>query len=240
MQGVVRYQGNIHNAMLSNLEAPRVLRNFLKKEDFQFIGDERCKSERVLKNNGILNFRYEKGSNLEKWLLKKVFPFENNLIRHGGSFVETPEPFHAHADTGKEEEMKGDYFPYKNILIPLCEGHDAFSTVFFNQRLIGQASHLWRGEYYKDKLPLYNFKVDEYSGLHKYTGKEFDEVIHKELLSHLPIDSLFGLSLDSVMNWKKGDVIIFDCSQLHCSSDFKKYGLLKKSLTMFCSKRIAL
>ena len=55
-------------------------------------------------------------------------------------------------------------------------------------------------------------------------------------LTHLPYNNLHGLSVECVYEWNIGDIIIFDCTQLHSSNDFTSKGSSspKFALSYFC------
>ena len=61
---------------------------------------------------------------------------------------------------------------------------------------------------------------------------------YEKYLTHLPYENLFGLSIDRIVEWSIGDVIVFDCSQLHASNNFSGSHTEKMSLTYFSSKEI--
>lgn len=51
------------------------------------------------------------------------------------------------------------------------------------------------------------------------TGLPFaDRSMRTQFLEHIPLESLHGLSVQKVIDWEIGSVIVFDCGQLHCSS----------------------
>ena len=124
----------------------QVFEGFFSSDELAQIEELKKKTEKVEKFNGIINFKFPKGAELESFLRQKLEPIIGQFMRHGGSYVETPEPFNAHTDTGKADEMNGEYFPYKNILIPLISSEEnrPLYTVLFKQRHFGQASHFWR------------------------------------------------------------------------------------------------
>ncbi len=37
----------------------------------------------------------------------------------------------------------------------------------------------------------------------------------------MPYDNLHGLTFETAIGWKVGNIIIFDATQLHCSNNFK-------------------
>ena len=60
-----------------------------------------------------------------------------------------------------------------------------------------------------------------------YNRKPFDKKIYQKYLKHEEIANLQGMEVELVYKWKLGDILIFDRSNLHCSSsniDNKKIG----------------
>ena len=58
--------------------------------------------------------------------------------------------------------------------------------------------------------------------------KSFDEQAHKKYLNHEKIENLLGLEIELIYKWEVGSMLIFDRTNLHCSSsiiDGKKIGL---------------
>ena len=61
-----------------------------------------------------------------------------------------------------------------------------------------------------------------------FGGKQFSSVDHKNYLRHEKIDNLVGLEIELVYEWELGSMLIFDRTNLHCSSskiEGKKIGL---------------
>jgi hypothetical protein len=48
--------------------------------------------------------------------------------------------------------------------------------------------------------------------------KMFSNSMHQQYLNHIPIESLHGLTVDQIVPWNIGDVMIFDRKQLHCAA----------------------
>ncbi len=231
----------IASAIENNVENPQVFKGILSTEELEFLRAEQNLCEKVEKRNGIINFKYPKKGVVETFVQNKLSPQLGSFERHGGSYFLTPEPFHVHNDSGKAEEMQERFFPFKNILIPLVSSSEAspFYTVFFKQRSLGEASHFWRGEKFSDQTPLYNHKVTDYGKLLHFTNEPFQDEAHSRHLSHLDVDCLWGLSLESLIHWQEGDVIVFDCSQLHASNNFSKNPSNRKhGLSFFAKKEL--
>ncbi len=61
-----------------------------------------------------------------------------------------------------------------------------------------------------------------------YGKKPFDKKIHEKYLKHEKIENLVGLEIELVYEWELGSMLIFDRTNLHCSSckiEEKKIGL---------------
>ena len=63
----------------------------------------------------------------------------------------------------------------------------------------------------------YNKRSSEHLNL--YGKHDFDLEIHRNYLSHEDINNLKGLEVELIFKWNVGDLLIFDRSQLHCSSN---------------------
>ena len=155
---------------------------------------------------------------------------------HGGNYFQTNVPFYVHTDTSKNE-IPG-IIPYKNIVVPLTqstEEHKCY-TVVFKQRWFGEATMFWKGPVFLTAKSNYNHKVEDYTMLENYTGTDISVGDYTRFLTHLPYNNLHGLSVHSVYEWNIGDIIIFDCTQLHSSNDFTTSGNVtpKFALSYFC------
>lgn len=48
--------------------------------------------------------------------------------------------------------------------------------------------------------------------------KQFDQELWRQYLSHIPVENLAGLTVDRIVSWQPGDVIVFPRTQLHCAA----------------------
>ena len=72
------------------------------------------------------------------------------------------------------------------------------------------------------------FEICAYFGRPYFEKKPFDEEVHKKYLKHEKIENLAGLEMELVYEWELGSMLIFDRTNLHCSSskiEGKKIGL---------------
>ena len=74
----------------------------------------------------------------------------------------------------------------------------------------------------------YNTDLTDNSKLINYTGKDFDPDIWEEKFTHYGIEKFHGLSIESIVKWNPGDIIIFDTARIHCATDFRKQGITRK------------
>ena len=71
-----------------------------------------------------------------------------------------------------------------------------------------------------------NIRSSEHIG--KYGSKPFNKEIHKKYVNHEKIENLVGLEVELIYEWEVGSMLIFDRTNLHCSSSViegKKIGL---------------
>lgn len=218
-------------------EKPVVVRDFFSQSEVDYIKSQKDNGVDVKKLGDVNNWKYDKNKEFLYWLEDK---FKNNLkhdfVMHGGNYFQTNIPFFVHTDTGKEEVS--NLLPYKNIVVPLTQStkdHPCY-TVIFKQRWYGQASMFWKGPMFKKAKTDYNHKIEDYSHLERYTGDNISINEYTRFLTHLPYNNLHGLSIESVHEWNVGDIIVFDCTQLHSSNDFtvSDNTTPKFALSYFC------
>ena len=70
--------------------------------------------------------------------------------------------------------------------------------------------------------------------INMYGRKPFKKEHHQKYLKHEKIENLAGLEIDFVYEWELGSMLIFDRTNLHCSSD--KIDGKKIGLTTFTKK----
>ena len=113
-----------------------------------------------------------------------------------------------HVDTGYDF----DKIIYKQTLLPLTNDGE---TVIFKNRFYG-CSTTFTIDPRELNAEGYNKRSSEH--LNIYDGKNFDKKIHEKYLNHEDINNLKGLEVELIYKWKIGDLLIFDRSNLHCSS----------------------
>ncbi len=219
-----------------NESKPKVLKNVFNTDEINKFLDlyknlpitVHNKKQNVIKKRWLSNY----GKELEKLFYKKLsaeigdFKYDNLSADDGsnilGLFQESYNPIGLHIDGGFNFED----LIYKQSLIPLTP---LGSTVIFKNRFYGQSTNFTTDKSELEKKNLkygQNKRSSEHLGL--YGDKPFDEEIHKKYLKHEKIENLLGLEVDLIYEWEIGSMLIFDRTNLHCSSSViegKKIGL---------------
>ncbi len=219
-----------------NEDQPKVIKNMFSKEEInKFINlynelpiTVHNKKQNVIKKRWLVEY----GKDLEQLFYNKLkneigeFRYDNLKNDDGndilGLFQESYNPIGLHIDGGFNLED----LIYKQTLIPLTP---VGSTVIFKNRFYGQSTNFTidKKELQKKDLKYgQNKRSSEHLGL--YGNKPFDKDLHKKFINHEKIENLAGLEVELIYEWEVGSMLIFDRTNLHCSSsviDGKKIGL---------------
>jgi len=228
---------------LSNIKtlesSPKVIKNFISSTEVeQFL--KLYKELPVTVNNikqKVVKKRWVEGygKELENLFITKLksqigeFKMDNLITEDGkecfGLFQESINPLKLHVDAG----FNLNDLIYKQTLIPLSEYGE---TVIFKNRFYGVSTNFTKNDKELLENNAESFKkgknVRSNEHLKMFTDKSFNKNDHNKYLKHEDIDNLKGLEIEFVYNWNLGDLLIFDRTNLHCSSSNikdKKIGL---------------
>ena len=201
---------------------PFVVSNFFNKDEvglFQKLYEKlpieiNNKRQNIVKKKWSIEFNKEL-QNIYNTKLKTIignFEMDNPDAKDGskslGLFQESYKPVNLHVDTGFDFEKK----IYKQTLLPLSNEGE---TVIFKNRFYG-CSTTFSIDPRELSAKGYNKRSSEH--LELFGNKDFDERIYKKYLTHEDINNLKGLEVELIFKWKIGDLLVFDRSNLHCSS----------------------
>ena len=65
-------------------------------------------------------------------------------------------------------------------------------------------------------------RISDYTGITNLNNNDFPKDFHEKWLSHIPIETLDGLSVPEIAEWCVGDVISFDRQHLHSGTSCSK------------------
>ena len=215
---------------------PKVIKNIFSKEEINRFIDlynelpitVHNRKQNKKKKRWLIDYEKE----LERLFYEKLkneigdFKYDNLKTENGndilGLFQESYNPIGLHIDGGFNFED----LIYKQSLIPLTP---VGSTVIFKNRFYGQSTNFTTNKIeleFKQLKYGQNKRSDEHIGM--FGNTRFDEQLHKKYLNHEKIENLIGLEIELVYEWEVGSMLIFDRTNLHCSSSIiqgKKIGL---------------
>jgi len=232
----------MHNKLdkIKNLESsPKVIKNFITSEEvnqFLKLYEElpvavNNLKQKVIKKSWLDGF----GKELETLFRSKLksvigdFRMDNLTTEDGkkcfGLFQESHNPLKLHVDAGFN--LKD--LIYKQTLIPLSEYGE---TVIFKNRYYGVSTNFTNDKNELAENNPENFKKGKNARSNEhlkiFSDKPFNKTDHEKYLKHENIENLKGMEIEFVYKWNQGDLLIFDRTNLHCSSSNiqnKKIGL---------------
>lgn len=140
-----------------------------------------------------------------------------------GSYKQSTAPYTTHVDNivFRTDSRLYMFNTEKNhdcvLLIPLVEDPE-FRTILYH--VYNHTDNLGMGD------PLPEKYLNSSNDLNPNWFTHFREPTASQL-NRLPVDRVY--------QWKLGDILMWPCSQLHSSTDFAKYGLVKKFVVIFLS-----
>ena len=185
--------------------------------------------QRIVKKKWASNFFPDLQTTYKKKLQSIIgnYEMDNPTTKDGfeslGLFQESFSPVTLHVDTGFEF----DKIIYKQSLMPLSPHGE---TVIFKNRFYGCSTPFSINE--KELAAKgYNKRSSEHIDL--YGKKPFNKSMHENFLKHEEIENLKGLEVEMIYKWRPGEILIFDRTNLHCSSSNlsgKKIGFTTSTL----------
>jgi|TARA_B110000211_G_C14006601_1_gene521126 hypothetical protein len=215
---------------------PKVIKNLFSKDEIDKFLElykklpttVHNKKQNVIKKRWLIDYNKELEDLFCERLKNEIgdFKMDNLRTEEGndiyGLFQESYNPIGLHIDGGFNLESQ----IYKQTLIPLTP---VGSTVIFKNRYYGKSTNFTIDKKELDIKKLnygQNIRSSEHIG--KFGNKPFDKETHKKYLEHEKLDNLIGLEVELIYQWEVGSMLIFDRTNMHCSSSViegKKIGL---------------
>ena len=216
-------------------ESATVHKDIVNQGFIDYLLNQFNSAEHIEKNTGpvVMNYSPDR-EGLQEWFAP-VQRFVDNLIGEslvwGSNIFRVEQPHIVHNDDYHEKV----YDIFKTVVIPL-EISKPTNFVVFDQYYLDGPVKCFRG--WKD-VPetYYNKSLTDYSDIVNITDEPFNKQIYNEYLTHVPYESLHGLTVESIVRWQPGDAITFDMGKLHSAVDFKAQDIdYKIGYSIFTAK----
>ena len=218
---------------------PRVLRNFFNSNEIKKVLELYNElpttvnnvKQKVIKKRWLSGYGKDLEILFKEKLENEIGSFKmDNLTTEDkkecfGLFQESINPLKLHVDAG----FNLSDLIYKQTLVPLSKFGQ---TIIFKNRFYGFSTNFTvnKEDLLENNPDAFkkgkNIRSSEH--LNMYQAKPFSQVDYDKYLKHEDIKNLIGLELEFVYEWNLGDLLIFDRTNLHCSScniEGKKIGL---------------
>ena len=223
--------------------SPKVIKNLFTQneiEDFLKLYNDlpitvHNKKQNVIKKRWLQGYNDRLENSFCKRLKKEIGDFKMDNLQDEnnkdilGLIQESYAPIGLHVDAGFELKQQ----IYKQSLIPLTP---VGSTVIFKNRFYdGSTNFTQDPDELKKKKLNYGQNKRSSEHLNLYGNNDFDKDIFMKYLSHENLKNLKGLEIEMIFKWKLGDLLIFDRSNLHCSSqniNKKKIGFTSSTIKL--------
>ena len=144
--------------------------------------------------------------------------------------VDTPHVIH------NDDDLEHD--PFLGFCLPLEKVGDSddIKLVLFDQYYYHGGAKFFRNE--TEERKVFSHKnLSTYDDVSFLSDAGIDDTFKQNYLSHLKDSWLEGLSINTILEWKIGNILCFNCNQLHCSSNFLSKGVKSKvALSIFTAK----
>ena len=186
------------------------------------------KRQNVIKKRWLKNYNDELENLFYNKVKNEIGDFKMDNLKDEknedilGLFQESYNPIGLHVDAG----FNLNEIIFKQTLIPLTSKG---STVIFKNKFYGNSTNFTTDENeLKIKDLKYGQNIRSSEHLKIFEKKPFNKEDHEKYLKHEKIENLIGLEVEFIYHWEVGSMLIFDRSNLHCSSSViegKKIGL---------------
>lgn len=224
-------------AIVDNYSDPYSVRNFLSSSEVEILKEffHSRPDQQVKKPSGPLCLQITNDLDKElSWLKDKVISELGNVEIYAALYFDVETPHVLHNDDSKDGGVS-----YKAITLPLeIRGDvDQFpGLVFFDQYYLEGPAKFFKGTVL-DPHRTYNETVLEYDQVQGKVEGFVNREFYNKYLKHIRFTNLEGLSVNTMIDWKVGNAIIFDSTKIHCATNFKELGVESKlGLSLFTKK----
>ena len=213
--------------ILSRLEPTQVYENVLDSAWLSRLKTIFKDGEKTYKNTGpvTMDFFPEK-TGYTQWftelntLLKPYVGNDYGIF--AGNFFQVKKPHILHND----DSVRWVPRLHKTVVIPIEIEKPSNFAVFDQCYLDGPVKI--RSRHKPAKNVYYNQDLYDNSKLINYTGHAFDEILYEKYFTHQDLNAFWGLSVEQIVPWRPGNVIVFDTARIHSAVNFNAQGISQK------------
>lgn len=218
-------------------QPPKIYKSLLSSTDLAWLlNDEENNPNKKILPGRVFGLDTSKAFSYLKDKINSILDYPFKVT--GGNYFRTNVPYRLHADTGIDEHAK----LYRIIVFPLQfkfenDYHEEFNSLaIMNQRWYHQAAFFMKGneDQFAVKKQEYNQPVSDYSEMIGKSSEPFPIEIYDNYYNHISYTNFEGMSELLRVPWVPGDVITFDRSNIHTTTNFFKANITQKiGLTFF-------
>lgn len=214
--------------ILSRLEPTHVYENVISDELLNKLIEAYETGEKNHKPTGPITVDYfpYKEEHTEWWIaLDNILnEYIGEHLTFATNFFDVTQPHIIHNDDSVAKKPR----LHKTVVVPLKISKPTKFAVFDQCYLDGPIKIRHGSKNDESKPKYYNENLTDNSLLEFYTNSDFDKQVWADNFTHQPYIRYHGLSIESIVTWKPGDIIVFDTARLHCAADFKTQGIERK------------
>ena len=116
--------------------------------------------------------------------------------------------------------------PDIRVLLEQCKNHaETVQDFRIDKEFIQTLEHIVAARSQNSHKPPDDY-VTDYRDIINYDHRDlFDPELHQKYLNHIPIENLHGLSIDKIVPWQPGQVMIFDRNQIHAAGSGHEFKI---------------
>ncbi len=218
--------------ILSRLEPTKVYQNVVPDDLMSELLEAWESGPKNHKNTGPVTYDYypNKEEHTDWWIKtdKFITEFIGDHWTFATNFFKVDQPHILHND----DSVRWVPDLYKTVVIPMAIDKPTNFAIFDQCYLDGPVKlrHGGQPKHKNHDKPqvYYNQDLLDNSELIGYTGQMFDELLYNKYFTHLPIQRFTGLTVEQIVEWKPGDIIVFDTARIHCAANFLANGIKTK------------
>jgi len=126
------------------------------------------------------------------------------------------------------KDLNGNFILIKNLIDFKNIALKNINNYFYFEKGIFYSNNFFINKLVK----LINHNKKRYNNIsnkHITNGKLISKNLYKKYLTHQPREDFTSLKIKTIFDWKPGDLFVWDRTKIHCSNDYTKHGVKRKT-----------